>query len=98
MSKHAKISLFKSALRIMACLRLAYGDLVLAALFLFLAEILGIVEEAPGSYKGTEWSESKPLSEGVTYIETWLGDPFNRCAIPGCTILGRHHHMLPKPR
>ena len=44
-TKHLKISLVKSALRIIAGLLLCAGQLFAAGAFLILAEVLGIAEE-----------------------------------------------------
>lgn len=57
MTLHTKISYIKSVLRIIGYIVLMiWGDMPLkvAGVFLFAAEVLGIVEELPGSYKGTE--------------------------------------------
>jgi hypothetical protein len=57
MTLHTKISYIKSVLRIIGYLVLiAYSDtlLTIGACFLIGAELLGIVEELPGSYKGTD--------------------------------------------
>ena len=57
MTLHTKISYIKSLLRIIGYLVLvAYDEwlLTVAASFLIAAEVLGILEELPGSYKGTE--------------------------------------------
>jgi len=57
MTLHTKISYIKSLFRIIGYLVLmAYDDtlLTVAALFLLAAETLGIIEELPGSYKGTD--------------------------------------------
>jgi hypothetical protein len=44
-SKHFKISLFKSSVRIFGCLALFAGSLVNAGCLFFIAECLGIIEE-----------------------------------------------------
>ena len=44
-SRHFNISLFKSCLRIVACIALIKGVMVEAGVLLIIAEILGIVEE-----------------------------------------------------
>ena len=44
-SKHFYVSLIKSLVRVVACLFLITGDLVIAGLLLIGAEGLGIVEE-----------------------------------------------------
>ena len=44
-SRHFKISLIKSAIRIVAGAMLAVGNLYIAGLSLVVAELLGIVEE-----------------------------------------------------
>lgn len=43
--KHFQISLIKSIIRIIACVGLGYGNLMVAATLLGLAEVLGIYEE-----------------------------------------------------
>lgn len=43
--KHKTISLVKSAIRITACIALAYYEIQLAAILLAVAELLGIAEE-----------------------------------------------------
>ena len=56
MTLHTKISYLKSVLRIAGyILLLGDGRSVLYGVFLLVgAEILGIVEELPGAYKGTK--------------------------------------------
>ena len=57
MTLHTKISYLKSILRILGYVALiAYNDtlLTVAAGFLIGAEVLGIIEELPGAYKGTK--------------------------------------------
>ena len=44
-SKHFKLSMIKSGLRLYGCFCLAYQDFVVGSIFLALAEILGIAEE-----------------------------------------------------
>jgi len=45
MTFHTKVSLVKSSFRIISALALIKGDLLLAGIFLILAEIFGIIEE-----------------------------------------------------
>jgi hypothetical protein len=57
MTLHTKISYIKSAFRIIGCIAaMAFGNF---ALFIFglaflIGEVLGVAEELPGAYKGTE--------------------------------------------
>ena len=44
-SKHFRISMIKSGLRLFGCWMLFFGDVVATALLFALAEVLGIVEE-----------------------------------------------------
>ena len=44
-SKHFKISLFKSGVRMFGCVALIAGSLVYAGCLLFIAECLGVIEE-----------------------------------------------------
>jgi len=44
-SKHFKMSMWKSGLRLAGCFMLFFGDVVATALLFAIAEILGIVEE-----------------------------------------------------
>ena len=57
MTLHTKISYIKSVLRLIGySVLIAYDDtlLTIGACLLIAAELLGIAEELPGSYKGTE--------------------------------------------
>ncbi len=54
MTLHTKISYAKSVLRIAGFSLVAYGHLLGAAVMLIVAEVLGIAEELPGMYKGTD--------------------------------------------
>lgn len=56
MTVHTIISYLKSAIRMVGFVVLMYGHLPLAGLVLFSAEVLGIIEELPGAYKGTKTS------------------------------------------
>jgi hypothetical protein len=61
MTLHSKISYIKSALRIIGYIVLMIYDdtlLTIAASFLLAAELLGIIEELPGAYKGTDTSSN----------------------------------------
>jgi hypothetical protein len=44
-SKHFKISVFKSGIRMLGCASLCKSDIWAAGLLLIVAEILGIIEE-----------------------------------------------------
>jgi hypothetical protein len=44
-SKHFKISMWKSGLRLVGCFLLFFGDVVGTAISFFIAEVLGIAEE-----------------------------------------------------
>ena len=44
-SKHFKVSMWKSGLRLAACWMLFFGDVVATAILFAVAEILGILEE-----------------------------------------------------
>jgi hypothetical protein len=44
-SKHFKVSMWKSGLRLAGCFMLFFGDVVATALLFAIAETLGIVEE-----------------------------------------------------
>lgn len=56
MTLHTKLSIAKSAARLVGFVMLAI-NLVAAAYILGLAEIVGILEELPGTYKGTKTTE-----------------------------------------
>jgi hypothetical protein len=53
MTLHTKISFIKSGIRIFGFAFLPV-NLVIAAILLIVAETLGVVEELPGTYKGTD--------------------------------------------
>lgn len=54
MTTHTIVSYAKSSIRLIGFALLANHLLVGAALILSVAEVLGILEELPGAYKGTE--------------------------------------------
>jgi hypothetical protein len=56
MTPHTKISFIKSGLRVIgyACL---LREVATGVVILIVAELLGIAEELPGSYKGTDTHE-----------------------------------------
>lgn len=53
MTLHTKLSYIKSGVRIAGYLSLMYS-LIAGCTLLIIAELLGVVEELPGSYKGTK--------------------------------------------
>lgn len=57
MTLHTKLSYWKSGLRILGFSCLFLWLFGIAALFLVAAEVIGIVEEMPGSYKGTDTTQ-----------------------------------------
>jgi hypothetical protein len=58
MTLHTKLSYIKSTLRIVGYISLL-RSIVLGAVILVLSELIGIAEELPGSYKGTETDDTK---------------------------------------
>lgn len=59
MTLHTKLSYVKSAARMVGYAGLVTDWLLYAVVVLILAEVVGIVEELPGSYKGTQTGEKK---------------------------------------
>lgn len=64
MTLHTILSYVKSGIRILGFLALAAKTHVTAAILLILAEVVGIFEELPGSYVGTE-TESDPCGKSM---------------------------------
>ena len=75
MTLHTKLSYIKSAARIAGYICLLF-DVITGVVILVLSELIGIAEELPGSYKGTEtgaWSKDS-VADGVCDDAT--GEPF----------------------
>lgn len=56
MTLHTILSYAKSAIRIVAFIGLGLHCFTIAAFGLILAETVGVLEELPGAYKGTQTS------------------------------------------
>lgn len=64
MTKHTIISYWKSVFRVIGYIMLFIPSFQLAASCLLLAEFLGVIEELPGMYKGTDIDErTKKMAE-----------------------------------
>lgn len=73
MTLHTSLSYIKSVMRIIGFSYLGFDNIPYATTLLIIAEIIGILEELPGSYVGTKMDEEpavKPPKPGEFYNST----------------------------